>query len=109
MIPSDSSSKTNATAASEALPLERSGADVAPPIGITPPQILAQDAATGRRGAAWRLMVWIVENDPRAVIAVSSLRTTTFCSRQDATPNPLPTRSRDRFHTFYACGYGCSA
>src|SRR5579864_5663978 len=73
MIPSDSSSKTNATAASEALPLERSGADVAPPIGITPPQILAQDAATGRRGAAWRLMVWIVENDPRAVIAVSSL------------------------------------
>ncbi len=35
MIPSDSSSKTNATAASEALPLERSGADVAPPIGIT--------------------------------------------------------------------------
>src|SRR5260370_35501701 len=73
MIPSDSSSKTNATAASEALPLERSGADVAPPIGITPPQILAQDAATGRRGAAWRLMVWIVENDPRAAIAVSSL------------------------------------
>src|SRR5713226_6404814 len=72
MIPSDSSSKTNATAASEALPLEQSGADVAPPIGITPPQILAQDAATGRRGAAWRLMVWIVESDPRAVIAVSS-------------------------------------
>ncbi len=73
MIPSDSSSKTNAKAASEALPLEQSGADVAPPIGITPPQILAQHAATGRRGAAWRLMVWIMENDPRAVIAVSSL------------------------------------
>jgi hypothetical protein len=48
-------------------------ADVTPPIGITPPQLLAQDAAAGRRGAAWRLLYWIIENDPRAVIAVSSL------------------------------------
>jgi HEAT repeats len=48
-------------------------ADVAPPIGTTPPQVLARDAAAGRRGAAWRLMVWIIENDPRAVDAVSSL------------------------------------
>ncbi len=54
-------------------PSEQTPADVAPPVGITPPQILAQDAAAGRRGAAWRLMVWIMENDPRAIVAVSSL------------------------------------
>lgn len=53
--------------------LEQASADVAPPLGTTPPQVLARDAATGRRGAAWRLMVWIIENDPRAVEAVSSL------------------------------------
>lgn len=47
--------------------------DVAPPVGETPPQILAQEAAAGHRGAAWRLMHWIMENDPRAVEAVSSL------------------------------------
>jgi HEAT repeat protein len=47
--------------------------DVAPPVGITPPQILAQEAAGGKRGAAWRLLVWIMENDPRAIVAVSSL------------------------------------
>lgn len=52
---------------------EQTTADVTPPIGITPPQILAQDAAAGRRGAAWRLMVWIIQNDPRAIVAVSSL------------------------------------
>ncbi|WP_161981863.1 HEAT repeat domain-containing protein [Dictyobacter alpinus] len=44
-----------------------------PPIGETPPQILAQQAADGHRGAAWRLMIWILKNDPRAVVAVSSL------------------------------------
>lgn len=44
-----------------------------PPIGVTPPQVLAQEAADGHRGAAWRLMHWIMENDPRAVEAVSSL------------------------------------
>ena len=68
MAHSDPLSQTNVTA-----PSEQPVADVAPPIGITPPQILAQDAAAGRRGAAWRLMVWIMENDPRAIIAVSSL------------------------------------
>ena len=47
--------------------------DVPPPVGITPPQVLAQEAANGKRGAAWRLLYWIMENDPRAVIAVSSL------------------------------------
>ncbi len=73
MTPSDPLSQTNMTAASEAVSPEQSVADVAPPIGITPPQILAQDAAAGKRGAAWRLLVWIMENDPRAIIAVSSL------------------------------------
>jgi hypothetical protein len=55
------------------VPAESAATDVTPPIGITPPQLLAQDAAAGRRGAAWRLLYWIIENDPRAVIAVSSL------------------------------------
>src|SRR6266571_1838883 len=73
MTTSDSSSQMNMKAASEAVSPEQSSADVAPPIGITPPQILAREAAAGRRGAAWRLMVWIMENDPRAIIAVSSL------------------------------------
>src|SRR5258708_36619707 len=41
-------------------------------MGIPPPQILAQDAAAGRRGAAWRLLHWIMENNPQAVVAVSS-------------------------------------
>lgn len=44
-----------------------------PPVGITPPQVLAQDAAAGRRGAAWRLLHWIMEDDPRAIVAVSSM------------------------------------
>src|SRR6476646_9579716 len=47
--------------------------DVTPPVGITPPQVLAQEAAAGRRGAAWRLMHWIMDNDPRAILAVASL------------------------------------
>jgi len=47
--------------------------DAAPPVGITPPQVLAQDAAAGRRGAAWRLLHWIMEDDPRAIVAVSSI------------------------------------
>ncbi len=47
--------------------------DVTPPVGITPPQVLAQEAAAGRRGAAWRLMHWIMEDDPRAIMAVASL------------------------------------
>ena len=73
MTPSDPLSQTDLTAASEDVPPEQLVSDVAPPIGITPPQILAHDAAAGKRGAAWRLLVWIMENDPRAIIAVSSL------------------------------------
>lgn len=44
-----------------------------PPVGTTPPEVLAQQAATGRRGAAWRLLYWVIESDPRAVIAIASL------------------------------------
>lgn len=44
-----------------------------PAIGATPPAILAQDAANGRRGAAWRLLYWVIESDPRAVEAIASL------------------------------------
>src|SRR6266700_5061159 len=69
----DSSSQAKMGAPPDIPPSEQASADVAPPVGITPPQILAQDAAGGRRGAAWRLLYWIMENDPRAVIAVSSL------------------------------------
>ncbi len=47
--------------------------DVAPPVGETPPQVLAHQAAEGRRGAAWRLMYWVVNDDPRAILAISSL------------------------------------
>jgi HEAT repeats len=70
---SDSSSQKPRTTVSDTLTPEQTASDVAPPIGDTPPHILARQAADGRRGAAWRLMVWIMENDPRAVVAVSSL------------------------------------
>src|SRR3989440_3071451 len=73
MIPNDSSSQIETSTKHETAPLEQIDNDVTPPIGVTPPQILAQDAAAGRRGAAWRLLHWIMENDPRAVVAVSSL------------------------------------
>ena len=70
---SDSSSQKPRTMTSDTLPPVETATDVTPPIGETPPHILAQQAAEGRRGAAWRLMVWIMESDPRAVVAVSSL------------------------------------
>jgi hypothetical protein len=54
-------------------PTPQTTTDVTPPVGETPPQILAQQAAEGHRGAAWRLMLWILQNDPRAMVAVSSL------------------------------------
>ncbi|MDQ2886484.1 MAG: HEAT repeat domain-containing protein [Chloroflexota bacterium] len=52
---------------------EQAFVDVAPPVGETPPQVLARQAADGRRGAAWRLMYWVVDDDPRAILAISSL------------------------------------
>src|SRR5947207_15809434 len=73
MVSYDSSSQAKMGAPPDIPPSEQASADVAPPVGVTPPQVLAQDAATGRRGAAWRLLYWIMEDDPRAIVAFSSL------------------------------------
>ncbi len=73
MTPYDSTSPANMPTSTETEPNTQPSVDVTPPIGVTPPQVLAQDAATGRRGAAWRLLYWVIENDPRAVVAVASL------------------------------------
>src|SRR5947199_4309507 len=120
MTPFDSSSKTPATTSNDALPQEQVQADVAPPVGITPPQVLAQDAATGRRGAAWRLLYWIMENDPRAVIAVSSLdddrlarhllefiALRTWAGKPFVVPPPLRSaHARTRLRTLFLPGAG---
>jgi HEAT repeat protein len=63
----------NIPTTSDTTPSTPPAQDVTPPVGITPPQVLAQEAAAGRRGAAWRLMHWIMEDDPRAILAVASL------------------------------------
>jgi HEAT repeat protein len=67
----DSSTQTNGLAP-DTWPPEASTLDGVPPVGVTPPQVLAQQAADGQRGAAWRLLYLIIENDPRAVEAISS-------------------------------------
>ncbi len=71
----DPSSRTHAESSNIALS-EQAVWDASPSIGETPPQILAQEAADGKRGAAWRLLHWVMENDPRALEAVSSSRDT---------------------------------
>jgi HEAT repeat protein len=68
----DSSSQAN-MAQPDVASSEQDLLNATPPIGITPPQVLAQEAAAGRRGAAWRLLQLIIENDPRAIEAVSAL------------------------------------
>lgn len=76
MKPSDDLSETNGAALQDTTattPSTSTTPDVTPPVGVTPPQVLAQEAANGRRGAAWRLLYWIMENDPRAVVAITSL------------------------------------
>jgi HEAT repeats len=94
--------------------------DVPPPVGITPPQLLAQDAANGKRGAAWRLLYWIMENDPRAVIAVSSLNDDrlaqylleclavgTWAGKPFVLPPPLRSpHARTRLRTLFLPGSG---
>ncbi len=116
----DPSSEMNMKAAPETVLHEQSSADVAPPIGITPPQILAREAAAGKRGAAWRLMVWIMENDPRAIIAVSSLDDDrlaqnflefialgTWAGKPFVVPVPLRTPlARTRLRTLFLPGAG---
>lgn len=72
----DPRSETRKAALSDDVELAQPQVDDAgpiPPVGTTPPEVLAQQAATGRRGAAWRLLYWVIESDPRAVIAIASL------------------------------------
>lgn len=67
----DSPLKTNKLPP-ETSPLESAQQPAAmPAIGVTPPQILAQEAAAGRRGAAWRLLSLVIENNPQAIAAIS--------------------------------------
>jgi HEAT repeats len=120
MTSSDSLSQTDMTTLSNPVPPEQLVPDVAPPVGITPPQILAQDAAAGKRGAAWRLMVWIMENDPRAIVAVSSLDDDrlaqnllefialgTWAGKPFVVPVPLRTPlARTRLRTLFLPGAG---
>lgn len=56
-------------ALSERIPL-----DATPVLGETPPQVLARNAAEGRRGAAWRLLHRVMANDPRALEAITLSR-----------------------------------
>ena len=120
MIPYDSSSQTEMSTRRETAPLEQIDNDVTPPIGITPPQVLAQEAAAGKRGAAWRLLYWIMENDPRAVIAVSSLdddrlarhllefiALRTWAGKPFVVPPPLRSaHARTRLRTLFLPGAG---
>src|SRR6266581_9806998 len=122
MKPYDSS-EIDLTTRGETAPLENSEIDVTLPIGVTPPQILAQDAAEGRRGAAWRLLYWVMENDPRAVIAVSSLDDDrlaqhllefiamgTWAGKPFVIPRPLRTAyARTRLRTLFLPGAGVEA
>ncbi len=120
MASSDPLSGTQAsTTSTPALP-PQPPTDVTPPIGITPPQILAADAAAGRRGAAWRLLYWVIENDPRAVVAVSSLDDDrlarhlvefiaegTWAGKPFVVPRPLSTAyARTRLRTLFLPGAG---
>jgi len=116
----DSSARKPRTTVSDTLPLEQAGADVAPPLGDTPPHVLARQAADGRRGAAWRLMLWIMQNDPRAVVAVSSLdddrlaenllgfiATGTWAEKPFVVPVPLRTaHARTHLRTLFLPGSG---
>ncbi|GCF08115.1 HEAT repeat domain-containing protein [Dictyobacter arantiisoli] len=91
-----------------------------PPIGETPPQELAHQAADGHRGAAWRFMIWILKNDPRAVVAVSSMDDDRLAEHllefialgtwaQKPFVVPLPLRSaytRTRLRTLFMPGAG---
>jgi HEAT repeat protein len=91
-----------------------------PPVGITPPVVLARDAAAGRRGAAWRLLHWIMEDDPRAIIAVSHMEDDrlarhllefialgTWAGKSFVVPTPLHTAyARTRLRTLFLPGSG---
>jgi HEAT repeats len=120
MIPDDTSNQTHIATNTDSTPPGQTAADVTPPIGVTPPQVLAQAAADGRRGAAWRLLYWIMENDPRAVIAVSSLEDDrlgqhllefiamgTWAGKPFVIPKPLRSaHARTRLRTLFLPGAG---
>jgi len=120
MTSSDPLSQTNAATTSTPVSPGQPATDVMPPIGTTPPQILAEDAAKGRRGAAWRLLIWVIENDPRAVVAVSSLdddrlahhlvefiAVGTWAGKPFVVPRPLSTAyARTRVRTLFVPGAG---
>jgi hypothetical protein len=59
----DSMELERQTGGTEALP---------PPVGTTPPAALAAQAARGRRGAAWRLLHWIGEDNQEALTAIKT-------------------------------------
>src|SRR5579885_2912557 len=98
----------------------QSALEATPPVGVTPPQVLAEEAAAGRRGAAWRLLHWIIQDDPRAVIAVSSLNDDrlaqnllefialgTWAGKPFVVPVPLRTaHARTRLRTLFLPGAG---
>jgi hypothetical protein len=54
-------------------PLPQPSLDQLPPIGVTPPRVLAREAAEGRRGAAWRLMHLLVEEEEEDGAVMSSV------------------------------------
>ena len=60
------------------MPFPESGVPAAPetpppPVGTTPPETLAAQAAEGKRGAAWRLFHWIAAGNREEIEAVWSL------------------------------------
>ncbi len=112
--------ETPVTTGQNTPPLEPNASDVIPPIGITPPQLLAQDAATGKRGAAWRLLYQFVHNDPAAILAVSSssddrlgqhlvefIALGTWAGKPFVVPQPLRSAyARTRLRTLFLPGSG---
>jgi hypothetical protein len=72
MTPFDSSSQTN-NISSKFVASNQPEVDSVPPVGVASPLVLAEEAAAGSRGSAWRFLYWIIENDPRAIQAFSAL------------------------------------
>jgi HEAT repeat protein len=97
--------------------------DDTPAIGITPPQILAQQAAAGRRGSAWRLLYRVVDNDPHTIVAIASrdddrlgwnllecIALSTWAGKPFVVPTPLRSpAARMRLGTLFMPGTGIDA
>ncbi len=113
-------SKTPATPKFASMSAAETSTEIAPTVGVTPPQVLAWQAAAGRRGAAWRLLHWLVEDDPRATAAVASLDDDrlaqhllefialgTWAGKPFVVPAPLrSTFARMRLRTLFRSGGG---